>query len=920
MMNDAGMMIILQPIPKSCQTPENKKYTEMSTADALEDDDMVRPRDASYIDSLNEPWKSIALRAIPPSGKEPLPPAAHRLDQLEVEVRSQFLKLFQGPSSNLQSIGDFWKSAVDFCYHLVYQASHNTKDDPRYHNMEIRKLPLVLIEDSLDGLSMEDCQDFWSTFVEPALDETLLDHLFWDESNTCHLPFLRVCNQFLKVLETASSSDEQEWRGRILCTLSKGFSIADRSAFKHWGSFHSSGGNNFETKEEFEQRGGKNSYSSALNNYSLYQAFWSLQADFSNPNRIQVGDFIKKMKTILTALESSASKRHQDTTPASSALRYMTSSSLLPTQLATSEFRSSVVAQFLIVASHLSSESAPLGNALKALLDRARKLLQADNSQLYRILWDSILSNRESHWRKWKKEKCPAKAFAPKRKLDDKAEDDMAKKRPRLLDGPLGNDSSDKEQVYELLSKGDLIKISQELVKTVPSLEHHLEPYVDALDPEAGIEDDYHPKNNALFSWRAMRLYAKHQLPLLKSCRKPADLERITRKWYQTQGKEIPGEMPLEELESDNDSEGGSSRRSSDNSSSDEKEDEDEKVPVEDDIEMKDDLHLDEEDDNREDMQVEETDRPSEENAKESVPGEADEKIEGEEEPEIDAEIDAKKPQVGEGDTEEHPSKEDPEPEAEKFVDKDDDMEDGETPAGETGSDKDEKVPHTHPGEGEEPHNEKEEVDKDGETRKEATPPSSPGESAEDEGEVEISDKKRSPEQPAIEHNSRSNSRDRNESSPPPPQGRTPQPPSRGGRLHEAPLPNRGGRHNEGPGPKGGRRDAGRGGRRNDGPGRSDEGRRDDGPGRRDEGKRDDGQGRRDNGPPPRGGRRDDGPANRGGRRDDGPGRRDDGPPPRGGRRDGRRDDGPPPRGGRGDRSRRGGGGRDEGRFGRRRR
>merc|ERR1711935_943766 len=109
---------------------------------------------------------------------------------------------------------------------------------------------------------------------------------------------------------------------------------------------------------------------------------------------------------------------------------------------------------------------------------------------------------------------------------------------------------TNQEEVFSSLSRNfldnsDIVAVSKDLHIKLPTLEEHLKPYVEALDPESGIEDEYHPKNDSLFSWRAMRLYAKHQLPLMSQCRQPADLEKITREWYrQSHRMEIPGEMP----------------------------------------------------------------------------------------------------------------------------------------------------------------------------------------------------------------------------------------------------------------------------------------------------------------------------------------------------------------------------------------
>lgn len=522
-------------------------------------EDGPSPTDASFLDSLSEPWKSIASKVVPSADAESLSPASERLEQLELDSRSHVIELLKDPKrSNAEDIGECWTAALNLCLHMVHHATSNSlPKDSKYADIAPRKLPLVLIEDCLDGLTITECKKFWSEYVEAAFG-VLFGDLFWKSSNACRLQFLRVCNQFLNRMEATN----YEWKGRIMMALARGFSIADRSALKMWGNFHASDNNEYETQEEFETSNkAPVSSTSPAADYSLYRAFWSLQSDFSNPNRIQVADFINKMKVVLNALESANIVKKTQSMPTSKSQRYLTSSSLFLTQLETQQFRTSVISQFLIVAAHLSAESKSLANALSTLLERAKKVLQNDNPELYTLLWDSILSTREVQWRKWKKAgKCTATAFAPKRSLEEPTGDPEKMKRSRLLDvqlggGDSGNDSSkyDSKQ-YEIMQKDELMKISQTLSQATPSLEKHLAEYVDALDPEAGIEDEYHPKNDSMFTWRAMRLYAKHQLPLLKNCRKPDDLERMTRRWYLDQGKEIPGEMPASDSESEDES------------------------------------------------------------------------------------------------------------------------------------------------------------------------------------------------------------------------------------------------------------------------------------------------------------------------------------------------------------------------------
>ena len=551
-----------------------------ATAMAVDTPATLAFTDCSYLDSLEEPWKSVCVKALPTEGSSD---AVARLEQLELDVRSQFLQLFFETTDSTQLVekaGAFWTTTLNVCLHMIHHATHAGDDSHRYHKMTPRRLPILLLEDGLDAMSVDDAKTFWGRYVEPSLDRPphLLGDLLWKSSNAGHLPFLRVCNQFLRLLDTAAYGDQGEWKGRILTALAKGFSIADRSALKYWGSFHDSV-TEYDTEETFDNaKAATGSQGSAVSktavskmDYSLYESFWSLQSDFSNPNRIQVASFIKKMKLVLEAMESAASSRKSQSTassvPACTSFRYMTSSSLLPTQLATPDFRSSVVSQFLITASHLSSESASLANALAPLLLRAKKMLQGDAPELYHLLCESILAHREDAWRKWKKDKCPVSAFDPKQKPKAKNGASPTKARSRLLmAGALGSMDQDNEKAtaaakYESLPLDELVKDSKELKQTVPTLQDHLERYVEALDPESGIEAEYHPGNDSLFAWRAMRLFAKHQLPLLKHCRRPADLERITREWYIQQGKQIPGDMPPaaidEDLDEEDDAEDG---------------------------------------------------------------------------------------------------------------------------------------------------------------------------------------------------------------------------------------------------------------------------------------------------------------------------------------------------------------------------
>ena len=643
----------------------------------------TRATDLEYVDSIEDPFFRSVARGVlsvdfntdTASEEEKASSATRRLEDLEISARKKLLELLlslqddstgdhgatnipgaaattgaRDDAGASDAIGVFWKSSLDLCHHLVHYSVCSSPSPPKpgsnkrsYENLAgCRRLPYLLLSDCLEGLpSLADAQRFWGGYVEPELGVLFADK-FWSaltKTNnpkklalpSSHLPFLKVANQFLKRLEHASSNVVRaEWKGRILWALSKGFSVADKSSLKLWGNFHTTNGTDFESKEEFHQQTTTTTASIANNNgaaadYNLYEAFWSLQNDFANPNKINVVVFIKRLRLVLAEMESATTTtvaaapvaanrntttenkisspehdkdEHERSTAADNkeTTKYLTSSALLPSQIYDPSFRSSVVAQFLIVASHLGAESPPLKNALSGLLGRARKLLKNDNPRLHEILWDFILGNgREDHWRTWKKQKCAAAAFAPNFKrsamlvLDSPAGGGTAQEssnRKRKLARDVDNGKgSDGGVIRSSTSRrfSDNNK-TNDPNSTIPTLEEHLEPYVEALDPESGIEDEYHPKNDSLFTWRAMRLYAKHQLPLVGQCRQPDDLEKITRVWHRRfYGKDIPGaikrepsdendddmekkdEMVLVEVPTEDDNENGDSKNKSSN-------------------------------------------------------------------------------------------------------------------------------------------------------------------------------------------------------------------------------------------------------------------------------------------------------------------------------------------------------------------
>lgn len=573
----------------------------------------LKPQDPKYLSSLQEPLFSIAASAIPfQDADQPLKvTAAVRADHLEIQLRQHLFQLVQKCTTtttlqdtssaldsdanmdmnidiNVKALGDFWRSSLELCLHLVIFSEADGSDE-RYQGMDNRgrKLPLALLEDALDTLPVRQCQQLWESHVEPAY-EILFRPIMWTPTTTSHpcwLPFIKLANKFLRRLQAG------DWAARIMLTLAKVFPISEKSAIKVWGSYHAESVTDFETEREFEEQQQQSTPSAAaavtaathhvdddgaVPDYTFYESFWSLQHDFSNPSKISVADFLQRVRSLVQGLESHALMESPTTTTAATTtsyvsnkhqqpIKYLTSSRLLHIQLSDPDFRIHVLTQLFIAAHHLQSEIPVLAGKLADSLSRAVALLnriQPDGPKHVQLL-EYIHKSSEISWRQWKKNKCQPDLDVPlsdpivlfgdngtqngsrKRHLNGGTEESSTHK----------NDDEEEEEAYQLIvMKTELPLISQKMRKLVPTLENHFEDFVDALDPDSGIEAEYHPKNDRVFCWRALRLLSNDHLEVFATVRPNGDLEPAVRQIYkEKKGVDIPGEchkdVPEEEEE-----------------------------------------------------------------------------------------------------------------------------------------------------------------------------------------------------------------------------------------------------------------------------------------------------------------------------------------------------------------------------------
>jgi len=274
-------------------------------------------------------------------------------------------------------------------------------------------------------------------------------------------------------------------------------------------------------------------------------------------NEQNVDTKVSTTTTTTTAIHSS--KRHY---------KYITNSQLLHLQLKDPKVRMNILTQFFIILEYLSQSLLSnttlhkisiekINSSLVKLEHRAGELLKLTppNGEIQYNTLKWVLKEREMVWRQWKKNKC-----VPKIEKFYQEKDSKSITKPR---SGKSKDSSSLESLSNLYSykidlKTELPSISSSIVEShTPNIFEFLEDYVEALDPEAGIEAEYHPKNDKLFAWRAMRLLSDtkyigilggdksgHKMINLKN----GDFEGLVRKmWKEEKGEDIPGELPIYE-------------------------------------------------------------------------------------------------------------------------------------------------------------------------------------------------------------------------------------------------------------------------------------------------------------------------------------------------------------------------------------
>jgi len=107
------------------------------------------------------------------------------------------------------------------------------------------KLPYLLLEDVLEGQSLEGCKEVW-TLMEARTAHLTTNQLF----QRGKLILLRLCNSLLRRL---SKTSENQFCGRVLLYLAAAYPLSERSAINVTGKANTGNVTFFEEEEEFRK-------------------------------------------------------------------------------------------------------------------------------------------------------------------------------------------------------------------------------------------------------------------------------------------------------------------------------------------------------------------------------------------------------------------------------------------------------------------------------------------------------------------------------------------------------------------------------------------------------------------------------------------------------------------------------------------
>jgi len=301
----------------------------------------------TFIRALPEPLNRHAEAALPlglASAEEAAATAGRRIDELEISVRGQLLTLASdllnagrsngnddsSSSPALAAVLAYLRSTIDLCLHTVQLAEALDAADgeetsapstsvppPCYKGMAhpvVRKLPFVLLEDTIDALPPSVLKTIWTSGPTEWIADLAANTGTGGTANLfqrgSQFLLLKSCNKLLRKL--SNRDRDAAFAGSVMTLLAKVFPLSERSAVNVLGTFNVANVTDFEdaetfarhvlgagnaegadadvTMEDAEGEGeGEGEAEAESVDYPFYRTFWGVQKVFTDPGIILDG-------------------------------------------------------------------------------------------------------------------------------------------------------------------------------------------------------------------------------------------------------------------------------------------------------------------------------------------------------------------------------------------------------------------------------------------------------------------------------------------------------------------------------------------------------------------------------------------------------------------------------------------------------
>lgn len=259
--------------------------------------------------------------------------------------------------------------------------------------------------------------------------------------------------------------------------------------------------------------------------YSYFACvFFGTQEYFCNPPSLSVAPskwhkFTASLMVVLNTFEAQpisdeeGNANYLEDEAAAFNIKYLTSSKLMGLELKDPSFRRHILVQCLILFDYLKAPgksdkelpSEVMKEEIKTCEERVKKLLEITPPKGKEFL-QSIehILERERNWVWWKRDGCPP---FEKQQIEKKLGQGVQKKRRQRW--RLGN--KELSQLWKWADQNPNALTDPLRVRT-PDILDYWKPLAEDMDDSAGIEAEYHHKNNRVYCWKGLRFSARQDL------------------------------------------------------------------------------------------------------------------------------------------------------------------------------------------------------------------------------------------------------------------------------------------------------------------------------------------------------------------------------------------------------------------------